>query len=419
MDQLKLLNFHKMLANFANNLVGAFVSLIIYQKTDSLPLAITYLVMVNILKLVFTIAFKKLHYKYPQLFLLLRIIPITLYNIFILLLDYNLVIGSIGVCVFVALDTSFNNLPKELIFNYSSLTQSQSSDKSIGVTRLFEQAGIIIALVVGGYLLDINQTLVLILALSIYTISVIPLVIYYIRCRKEKTFNKEATSNAISTIGKIETAKTETRETQLRILITYGIVYFMFGFMDIVQTVFSLYVFIKKGEFALAGILNAIYNAFYAVGFYIASAINEKKDTTVLVSIMSAIIGIVVILLPFVDIDKQFIVVCLFYGIMAIGLPFLSLFVLDRMLSKTRIMGCSNEALFTREAGCLSSYIIGYAFGYFGLVTIFIAVGVAMFASSAVIPIGEESTRKDLVDFLQNNEVTHRTKRKVRTKIDN
>ena len=53
MDQLKLLNFHKMIANFANNLVGAFVPLIIYQATGSLMYSILYLVANNILRLLF------------------------------------------------------------------------------------------------------------------------------------------------------------------------------------------------------------------------------------------------------------------------------------------------------------------------------------------------------------------------------
>lgn len=416
MNQLKLLNIHKMLANFANNLIGAFVSLIIYQATNSLPLAILYLVLVNTLKTIFTIAFKKLFYKYPQLFLLLRIIPITLYNLFILLLDVNIIVGTIGVCIFYALDTAFNNLPKELIFNYSSLSESNKSDNSIGITRLFEQAGIIVALIVGGYLLDVNKTLVLILALSIYTISVIPLLIYYIKCRKQKTFNKDATSNAINTINKIETAKNETKQTTLRILITYGIMYTSFALVDIVQTSYSLFIFIQKGEFALAGILNAIYNTFYAIGFYFAGKINEKKDTTILVSILSIVIGIVIIILPFIDIDNAFILPCLIYGIIGFGLPFISLFVLDRMLTKTRIMGCSNDALFTREIACMGTYAVGYAFGFINLIAVFIAVGISMFCSSAIIPVGEESTRKDLVDFLQNNEVTQRSKRRAKNK---
>lgn len=414
MDQLKLLNFHKMIANFANNLIGAFVSLIIYEATNSLTFAILYLVMVNFLKLVFTIAFRKLYYKYPQLFLLLRLIPITLYNLFILVLDKNLIIGTIGVCIFVALDTSFNNLPKELIFNYSSLSQSQQSDKSIGVTRVFEQAGIIIALVVGGFLLDINKTLVLILALSIYTISVIPLVIYYIRCRKQKTFNKDATSNAITTINKKDEAKHTTDKLTKKILLTYALMYFSTSFMDILQTVFSLYVFISKGEFALAGILNAIYNTFYAIGFYVASAVNEKKDTTKLISILCLIMAVVVIILPFVNIDTTFLVICLIYGIIGFSFPFLSLFILDRMLIKSRILAHSNDALFARESSCLLGYVVGYSFGFLGLIPIFILIGVAMSASSIIIPVGEESTRKTLVDFLQNNEITRKSRRRKR-----
>ena len=173
MDQLKLLNFHKMIANFANNLVGAFVPLIIYQSTGSLIYTIIYLVAQNCLRLIFELLFKNLFGKYPQLFLLLRIIPIALYNVFIFVMDINLIVGVIGVAIFLSLDYAFNVLPKEIIFNYSSL--SQKSDKSIGVTRLFEQIGVIVALVVGGFLLDINKTLVLIIALVIYAISVIPL----------------------------------------------------------------------------------------------------------------------------------------------------------------------------------------------------------------------------------------------------
>lgn len=416
MNQLKLLNYHKMIANFANNLIGAFVSLIIYQATNSLTYAVVYLVMVNFLRFVFGVSLRKLHYKYPQLFLLLRIIPITLYNVFIFILDVNLIVGVIGVCIFYAMDASFHYLPKELIFNYSSLDQSQKSDKSIGVTRLFEQAGIIIAMVLGGLLLDINKTLVLILALSIYTISVIPLVVYYIKCKNDKTFNKDATSNAIDTLAKKEKTKTKTQKLTKKLLLTYGFIYFSFAFMDLLQTTFSMHVFIIKGEFALSGIINAIFNTFYAIGCYVASAINQKKDTTKLVSVLCVVMAIVVVLLPFVDVDSMFIVICIIYGIIGISYPFLSLFVLDRMLIKSRIMACSNDALFSREISCHLAYVLGYSFGFIGLVSIFIVIGVSMAASAVIIPCGEESTRKQLVDFLQNNEVVHHNKRKAKTK---
>lgn len=401
MNQLKLLNFHKMIANFANNLVGGFVPLIIYQATHNLLYAILYLVAEKILRLIFIFSLKNLYGKYPQLLLLLRIIPITLYNVFIFIMDLNLIFGIIGVCIFVALDYALNNISKEVIFNYSSLTPN-SDKSSIGVTRLFEQIGIIVALIVGGYLLDINKTLVLILSLCIYAISVIPLVMFYIKSRKQKTFNKDATSNAINTLDKKYHAKSE--HLTKKLLITYGIVYFSFAFVDLLQTTYSLFVFVQKGEFVMSGILNAIYNCFYAIGFYVVGIINEKKDITKLITIFSILIGICSIILPFINIDTMFILVCLIYGLIAFTYPFISLFVLERMLLKSRIMGCSNQALFIRESSCVVAYIVGFAFGMFGLLGIFISIAVTMCSAGIIIPYGEEKTRENLVDYLQNNE---------------
>lgn len=404
MNQLKLLNFHKMIANFANNLVGAFVPLIIYQATNSLPLAFAYLVSNNALRLLFTLSFKKLYPKYPQLFLLLRLIPIALYNIFIFVLDYNLVIGVIGVCVFLSLDYSINGLSKEIIFNYSSLTQK--SDKTIGVTRLFEQTGIIIALLVGGFLLDFNKTIVLILSLSIYLISVIPLVIYYIKSKNSKTFNKDAISNAVNTLNKSEKYKNEGRKLTKKILLSYAISYFSFAFVDLLQTSYSLFVFSQQGEFSTAGIINAIFNCFYGLGFYTAGIINEKKDTSNLVRILCIVIAVSITCLPFIDLSKYFLIICGIYGIIGFSYPFLSLFVLERLLIKSRIMACSNSALYARETSCVTAYIVGYSSGFIGLIALFITIGIVTLSSSIIIPQVEESTRKTLVDYLQKNETS-------------
>ncbi len=403
MNQLKLLNFHKMLANFANKLVGAFVPLIIFQTTGSLFYSIIYLVANNIFRFLFTLALKNLYGKYPQLLLMIRVLPFAIYNIFIFVLDYNLLIGVIGVCVFTALDTSLDVLPKEIIFNYSSLTNT--SDKSLGVTRLFEQLGIIIALILGGFLLDLNKTLVLIISLSIYSISVIPLICFYVKCRKQRTFNKDATSNAINTLNKNEDYKKASNKLTKKLLITYGITYFSFAFVDLLQTTYSLFIFIQKGEFAVAGILNAVFNSFYAISFYVASILNEKKDITKVVAIFCCLIGILIICLPFINIDKYFILICIIYGLIGFCYPFISLFVLDRLLIKSRIMAVSNKALFARETGCISAYCIGYACGFFGLIGIFIATLITMCASSFIITYGEEKTRQNLVDYLQNNEI--------------
>lgn len=406
MNQLKLLNFHKMIANFANNLVGAFVSLIIYQATGSMTYALIYLVASNACRLLFTLLLKNYYGKYPQLFLLIRIIPITLYNLSIFLLDYNLIWGVILICIFRSFDWALANISKEVIFNYSSLTTSKKEGKSsIGVTRLFEQTGTIIALIVGGYLLDFNQTLVLILSLVIYAISVIPLVMFYIKSRHQKTFNKDATSNAITTLSKKnEELHNESKRLTKKLLFNYFIVYFSFAFVDLLSTTYNLYIFAQQGEFATAGILSAVFNTFYAIGFYVAGIINEKYDTTKFVSLCCVIIAAGVIAMPFIPIDTMLILICVIYGTIAFCNTFISLFVLDRMLLKSRIMACSNKALFIRESACVTAYVIGYASGFLGLLGIFITTTITMASSAAIVPVSEEKTRQNLVDYLQNNE---------------
>ena len=231
-----------------------------------------------------------------------------------------------------------------------------------------------------------------------------------------KTFNKDATSNAVDTFNKSTKLKTVRKKLSTKLLLTYGIVYFSFAFVDLLQSTYSLHVFIQRGDFATSGILSAVYHCFYAIGFYVAGIINEKKDITKFVSIFAIIIGICSIILPFVDLNNLFIIVCLIYGIIGFCYPFLSLFVLERMLLKSRIMGISNKALFTRETGCLIAYAVGYSFGFFGLIGIFIAIAVTMIGASIVIPVAEEKSRQNLVDFLQMNEhENHPKKQKTKT----
>ena len=174
--QLKLLNFYKFLSNFANNLVGSFVPLIIYVQTGKLYIAFLYLVCQQAIRLATSYFLRNQMRNNPQMFLLFRIVTLTLYNVFILLIDVNLWVGVVGVCVFLAIDTSFKYSANEYIYNYSSLNKSS---KSLGLTRVFEEFGLIASLLIGGYLLDVNTVVVIIISLGLYFISLIPLLIYY------------------------------------------------------------------------------------------------------------------------------------------------------------------------------------------------------------------------------------------------
>ena len=168
------------------------------------------------------------------------------------------------------------------------------------------------------------------------------------------------------------------------------------------QTTYSLLVFIERGEFALAGILNAVFNCMYAIGFYIAGIVNSKKDITRLVTVFCCLIGVLIILLPFVDISKYFVII---YGTIGFCYPFISLFILERVLIKSRIMGVSNKALFVRETSCSLAYCVCCSFGFFGLIGIFISIFITMCSAGFIIPNCEEKTRQNLVNYLQNNEI--------------
>ena len=150
--QLKLLNFHKFFSQFASNIVGAFIALIIYQSTDSFSFAFMFLFIAMALRIVLTKLFYNQMAKRPQLFLLLRLIPFLLYSVSVLLLDTPyVVLGIILASIFYGFTVAFKDIPMELIFNYSTLNKGSSSN---GLSRLFEYIGVISAIIIGGLFLD-------------------------------------------------------------------------------------------------------------------------------------------------------------------------------------------------------------------------------------------------------------------------
>lgn len=410
--QLKLLNFYKFLSNFANNLVGSFVPLIIYVQTGKLYIAFLYLVCQQAIRLATSYFLRNQMRNNPQMFLLFRIVTLTLYNVFILLIDVNLWVGVVGVCVFLAIDTSFKYSANEYIYNYSSLNKSS---KSLGLTRVFEEFGLIASLLIGGYLLDVNTVVVIIISLGLYFISLIPLLIYYFRSRKEKSFNKDATSNAFETLSKDIHYGKYGKKIIYKILLSYFVVYFIFCSYDIFKTTFTLELFANgSSKYALAGIIGAVFEATYGVGSYIAGKLIDKYDTTWLARVACVVMGLCVLSFTFVQSNIS---LYMLFAIIGLVYPFLSLFVLQRMLVKSRILGVSNSAICNRECACDASYLV-----YFGLALLFslfpkvvffpvyIAIAVSLFISAWLVPENEEKTRKLLVDFLEDNEILNEEK---------
>jgi len=345
--------------------------------------------------------------KNPQIFLLLRIVTLTMYNVFIILLDYNVWVGVCGICVFYAIDKCFKYCSSELIYNYSSINKG---GKSLGITRLFEQLGIIASILIGGVLLDINRVLVVIISLVLYAISLVPLIIYYIKSRKSKTFNKDAISNAMEAFKKDTGHSTYNKKIVKKILLGYALVYFIFCSLDTFSTFFQLELFFQgSNKYALAGVFSALFNAGFGVGSYLVGKLNDKQDLTRHVQVVCSIIAICMILISFV---KNEVVIYIIFAVVGFIYPYLSVFVLQRFLVKSRILGVSNWAILFREGASVICYITMFALStIFSLLPkavifpMFLVIAGAYVFSIYLIPKNEEKTRKLLVDFLEDNEI--------------
>lgn len=397
--QFKLLNFHKMLANFAVSLISVFIPLIILQQTGNMLFSILYLLVFYSFRILFVTVLKKHMMKRPQLFLLLRVVPMVIFASSVLLIDVNLWLGVVLVCVFGGMSDGFAAFSNEIILNYSSLNKG---GKSFGLTRLFEQLGIITSVLAGGFILDnFGKVVVIIISISVYLVSVIPLLYYYIKFRKNKDFNKEAISNAFLTYDQKQTHSRKIKKVSSRVINNYFLLYLLMCFMDTIVNSYNLFAFAIYGTFTFASLVSAAFNGMFGVSSYVVGRLNEKYDTSTMVLIASLVMAVVVVALPFVP--NQVVVVMMF-AVLGGLYPFSSVFLIEIMLIKTRILGISNNAIFARENASSTAKMMAYSSALFGtLLPVFFVIGIAFGTFAIIMPKREEVTRKILVDYLEGN----------------
>ena len=402
--QLKYLNFYKIISQFASNITGAFIALIVYQNTGKLAYAFTFVFAELMLRVVYNILFRKIYYKYPQIILLLRVFPILLFSLSIFLIDVNLVLGVVLVGVFYALQVSFKELPMEIVLNYSAGT-GETKGSSMGITRLLEQVGLLAALILGGLFLDNwPKWIVIVISIVTYCISVIPLVMYYVKERKNPTFNRDAVSNALQSFKDNKIKNMQERTTRRKLMVSYGITYALVSAIDGIMSVFLIYLFHtgNTAGYSVAGYIQAAYYGLYGIGYTIQARLYEKKDTTFLCTICAIIDATILCVLPFVS--HIIWLVILLFGLLGFSYAAIPTLMYARVLPRARIMGISNETLFARTMGYQLGAAVPYVFCIFCplLVGFFVMAGMHC-SCGVVIPINEEKNRERLVDYLQNN----------------
>ncbi|MBQ4558517.1 MAG: hypothetical protein IJA61_04015 [Clostridia bacterium] len=403
--QLKLLNFYKMISNITNNLVGAFVPLIIYNATGSLFYGVLYLVCVHVVRGATVCFLHKQIEKSPEKFLILRLLTIIAGVVSLAILDNLFVVGFLVASCAFGVDSAFRYYSNEILLNYSSGNAADS--KNLGVTRVFEQMGIFAGIILGGVLLDINQIVVYVVAVVVYIIAVLPLIVYAIKNRKSSTHNKEMVSNATMELSK--KSNKVLKYIVVSLLFCYAIAYVSYASIDLTINTLNLNLAVEGGiSYSFASVFVAVYNGAYLIGNIIVDKVDRKMDLLVVVRFVCLIMAGCVILLHFVSIPAVIIAIVCVIGLIY---PFVTVFILQRLLAKTRIIGISNKGIMIREVASDFTYAfnelimllicgVGLSLRWF-----YIVIALWLIFASFIIPKIEERTRKSLVDFIENNEI--------------
>lgn len=400
--QFKLLNFYKFVSNFATSLVGTFIPLIIYKATGSLRLAIVYLFCQCLSRLICNHIFAKLYVKYPQVFLMIRIVPLLIYNIFLLFLETHLVLSLVLIIVCFGMNLSFKNNANEILFNYSS--SQKKSSKNLAVTRILECISSVISTLSGGIFLDFNPTALIILSMVLYIISVAPIFVYFIVNRKNKGFNKDFTSNAIVAYETDTVMNQKSKKLARNMVINYFMIYFLFCIMDNFTNFYTLHLFISEPTYAQAGYITAVFNVAKMISLMCVSWIGKKFDPYITSGIFAVIVGICTVVIPLIH---NYVGIYALFVVFGFGYEVGSYFMMNAMMSKSRIAGVTNKVLLARQDGIMvgqmTSSLIVFIFNQIMPVFTFMLIGLIAFAIYFII--SEEKMRKDLVNFLQNNEI--------------
>lgn len=399
--QFKLLNIHKFVGNFATSLVGTFIPLIIYNVSGSLRLAVLFLFGQCLCRFISNHLFRKFVNKYPQTALMVRIIPLLIYNIALIFLRDFMVIGLVVIIISYGINLSLKNNAYGVLLNYSS---KKKTSKNIVLTRIVESLSAIVACVAGGLFIDWNQTSLIVFSLSLYLVSVIPLFIYFIINRKKVGFNKDFTSNAVVEYDKDPKLKQKRKSIVKTFIIQYCIFYAIFCVIDPFTNMYTLHNFIFQPTFAQAGYLTAMFYVAHLTGVLLVNLLKKKFDLNNVNTFFGVVCAIPLVIIPFI---QNYISIYALIFLFGLSYSICSYFMMDSLMSKCKIISATNRALVARQDGIMIGQMVAdlvvIIFGQ--VLPVFFVMSTALIIYAIYTHIVEEKLRKKLVDYLENNEI--------------
>lgn len=404
----KLLNFNRFLSNFATKLVGGFVPVIVYKYAPShnLLLAILTLIIQNLVNLIFNLILKNKLIKRPQLFILLRILPIAMYEILLLFIAQNTWLCVIGIGFAVALNYTFKNIPSDVLFAYINAHKKTGTGHQLAFTRLVDQIAIISGVLLGGLVLDhLNMQILIVVSLVMYLIGAMPLFIYYMIHRKEGNLNQEYSTYEHIALKEQSSDIGYANKASMKIRVIYCLYFFVSEAIQAIYLLLPLFTFIKMGTFTYSAIASALYEGTFGIGCFIANKLDENKDITIFSAVCGVMIGVCSISLIFTSVST----IWLYYAlivIMAFSYAILYYFMYHRMLMKSKVVGRNTTCVINRINMNLLSSCFVCGFGLFlPIASCFVIAGSMCALSGIICPSVEEKTRRILVDHLEDNEI--------------
>lgn len=399
--QFKLLNIHKFVGNFATSLVGTFIPLMIYNVTGSLRLAVLFLFGQCLCRLISNHLFRKFVNKYPQTALMVRIIPLLIYNIALIFLEDFMAVGLIVVIISYGISLSLKNNAYGVLLNYSS---KKKTSKNIVATRVVESLSAIVACVAGGLFIDWNQTALIIFSLSLYLVSVIPLFIYFIINRKKVGFNKDFTSNAAVEYDKDPELKQKRKSIVKTFIIQYCIFYAVFCVVDPFTNMYTLHNFIDQPTFAQAGYITAMFYVAHLAGVLLVDLLKKKFDLKITNTVFGVVCAVPLVIIPFI---QNYVSIYVLVFVFGLSYSVCSYFMMDSLMTKCKIISATNKALVARQDGIMIGQMVAdlvvIIFGQ--VLPVFFVMFAALIVYAIYTHIVEEKLRKKLVDYLENNEI--------------
>lgn len=399
--QFRLLNIHKFIGNFATSLVGTFIPLMIYKATGSLRLAVLFLFGQCLCRLLSNHIFKKLYNKYPQLTLILRVIPLLIYNICLIFLENSMLLCIILITVTYGISLSFKNNANGIILNYSS---RKKSTKKLTLTRIIDALSAIVACVAGGLFIDWNQTALIIFSLSLYIASVLPLVIYYLVNKGKEGFNRDFTSNAAVEYDKDPELKQKRKNMVKYFIVQYVLFFAIFCVIDTFTNMYTLHIFVNSPTFAMAGYLTAMFQLANLFGVLFVGFIGKKFDFKSLNFIFGLVCAVPLGIIPFI---QNYIGIYALIFIFGFSYAICSYFMMNSLMTKCKIINATNSALLARQDGIIYGQMVApiLVMIFNSITPVFFVMVAAMIVYSIYTNIVEEKMRKKLVNYLENNEI--------------